>query len=89
MSDDPFDESAVTPERIGLAAFVLMVPAFAYLGDALFEDVLFGGLVGIALGVGTLLYLPYVLRRSVIEQGDAAADAMAGDYVPGRPPGWR
>lgn len=81
MSDDPFAESTITPERIGLAAFVMMVPVFAYLGYTLFEDVLFGGLVGIALGAGTLLYLPYFLRRSVIEQGDASADAMAGDYV--------
>lgn len=81
MSEDPFAESAVTPERIGLAAFALTVPAFAYLGDTLFDDVLFGGLVGLVLGAGTLLYLPYFLRRSVIEAGDASADAMEGDYV--------
>lgn len=81
MSDDPFAESAVTPERIGLAAFVLTVPAFAYLGHALFADLLLGGLAGIALGAGTLLYLPYFLRRSVIEQGDAGADAMADGYA--------
>ncbi|QLD90730.1 hypothetical protein HWV07_17440 [Natronomonas salina] len=82
MSEDPFAESAVTPERIGLAAFATTVPAFAYLGHTLFDDVLFGGLVGIALGSGTLLYLPYILRRSVVEQGDAWAEAMGDGYVP-------
>lgn len=81
MSDDPFAESTITPERIGLAAFVMMIPVFAYLGYTLFEDVLFGGLVGVVFGAGTLLELPYFLRRTAIENGDASADAMDGDYV--------
>lgn len=81
MSADPFAESAVTPERLGLAAFVLMVPVFAYLGHTLFEDVLFGGLVGVVFGAGSLLEVPYFVRRAAIEEGDASVDAMAGEHA--------
>lgn len=81
MPEDPFAESVLTPERLGFGVFVLTVPAFAVLGNTLFADVLFGGLVGIVLGVGTMLYLPYFLRRSVVERGDGSAAAMADGYV--------
>ena len=81
MTDDPFAESAATPERVGLAAFALTVPVFASLGDTLFGDVLFGGLVGVVLGAGTPLELPYFLRRAAVEEGDPSADAMAGDHA--------
>lgn len=81
MSEDPFAESVVTPERLGLAAFVLMVAVFASLGHTLFEDVLFGGLVGILFGAGSLLEVPYLVWRAAIEEGEATADGTTADHA--------
>lgn len=81
MSEDPFEQTVLTPERLGYASFALVVPVFAYLGYTLFDDLLFGGVLGIGIGAGTFLYLPYFVRRSVIEEGDASAAAMADTYV--------
>lgn len=61
MSDDPFDDAVVTPERLGVAMFLLMVPLFGYLGLVLFDDVAFGGVVGLAVGAGTFVMLPYFM----------------------------
>ncbi|WP_336135918.1 hypothetical protein [Natronomonas amylolytica] len=72
MSNDPFDESVLPPERLGQAAFVLTVPVFAYLGHLVFDDLLFGGLVGLVVGSGTFLYLPYFMYREAAARGDAS-----------------
>lgn len=64
MSDDPFEGAAVTPERLGGVAFLLTVPVFGYLGLLLFDDVAFGGIVGLAVGAGTFLMLPYFMYGS-------------------------
>lgn len=86
MSEHPFADRAVTPERIGLATFVLMVAVFAYLGHTLFDDVLFGGLVGIVFGAGALLEVPYFAWRAAIEEGEATVDATTADHA--RRAGW-
>ncbi|WP_254837764.1 hypothetical protein [Natronomonas marina] len=70
MSEDPLDDGVITPERLGQLALVGNVPIFAYLGRLLFEDVLFGGVVGLLVGVGTLLHLPYFLYRSTPTAAD-------------------
>lgn len=68
MSSDPSD-SVLPPERLGRMAFVLMVPVFAYLGYTLFDDLLFGGIVGLIIGAGTFLYLPYFIYREAAQKG--------------------
>jgi hypothetical protein len=70
MSNDPSD-SVLAPERLGQVAFVLMVPVFAYLGYVLFDDLLFGGLVGLLVGAGIFLFLPYFIYREVVQKGNA------------------
>ncbi|MFT4882944.1 MAG: hypothetical protein ACI8U4_000441 [Natronomonas sp.] len=72
MSNDPFEGSVLPPERLGQAAFVLTVPVFAYLGYLVFDDLLFGGLVGLVVGSGTFLYLPYFMYREAARRGDAS-----------------
>ncbi|MEF8806489.1 hypothetical protein [Natronomonas sp.] len=72
MSDHPFDESVLPPERLGQAAFVLTVPVFAYLGHLVFDDLLFGGLVGLVVGSGTFLHLPYFMYREAAMRGDTS-----------------
>jgi hypothetical protein len=71
MPNDPSD-SVLAPERLGQAAFVLMIPVFAYLGYVLFDDLLFGGLVGLLVGGGTFLYLPYFIYREIVRKGNVA-----------------
>jgi hypothetical protein len=78
MSSDPSD-SVLPPERLGQAAFVLTVPVFAYLGYTLFDDLLFGGLVGHIIGAGTFLYLPYFVYREAVQQGNATG--VDGEYA--------
>lgn len=79
MTAAPFEESAITPERLGQVALVAQVPVFAYLGHVLFDDVLFGGIAGLLVGVGTLLHLPYFLYRSAAaREGVSGVD---GDYT--------
>jgi hypothetical protein len=64
MTDDRSADSALTPERLGQIALVGQVPVFAYLGFLLFDDLLFGGIGGLLVGVGTMLRLPYFVRRA-------------------------
>lgn len=78
MSNHPSD-SVLAPERLGQAAFVLMVPVFAYLGYVLFDDLLFGGLIGLLVGGGTFLYLPYFIYREAVQQGNATD--VDGDHT--------
>ena len=78
MTDDPFADGALTPERLGQIALVTQVPIFAYLGHLLFDDVLFGGIAGLLVGFGTMLHLPYFIRRSRSRGGAAPGDAYAG-----------
>ena len=78
MTDDPSADSALTPERLGQIALVGQVPAFAYLGLLLFDDVLFGGIAGLLVGFGTMLHLPYFVRRSGSRGGPAPGDSYAG-----------
>ncbi|WP_211693287.1 hypothetical protein [Natronomonas halophila] len=78
MSNHP-SESVLAPERLGQAAFVLMVPVFAYLGYVLFDDLLFGGLIGLLVGSGTFLYLPYFIYREAVQQGNATD--VDGDHT--------
>lgn len=78
MSNHP-SESVLAPERLGQAAFVLMVPVFAYLGYTLFDDLLFGGLVGLIIGAGTFLYLPYFIYREAVQQGSVTD--VDGDHT--------
>ena len=77
MTDDPSADSALTPERLGQIALVGQVPAFAYLGLLLFDDVLFGGVAGLLVGFGTMLHLPYFVRRSGSRGGPAPGDSYA------------
>lgn len=70
MPENPYADGAVTPERIGQVAFLVMVPVFAYLGVLLFDDVLFGGVVGLLVGAGEFLFMPYVLYRGTETDGD-------------------
>lgn len=79
MSRDPYDESVVTPQRIAQLSFVFMVPIFAYLGYLLFDDLLFGGIVGLIVGGGQYLYLPYFMYRGAAERGDVSN--LDGGYV--------
>jgi len=79
MTEDPFEGSAVTPERIGQVIFVTSVPMFAYLGHLLFDDVLFGGLVGLLVGAGEFLFVPYVIRAGA--ENEAIADTLETDHV--------
>lgn len=79
MTEDPFEGSALTPERIGQVIFVMSVPMFAYIGHLLFGDVLFGGLVGLLVGAGEFLFVPYVLRAG--SDNDALADTLEPDHV--------
>jgi hypothetical protein len=76
MPEDPFADTAVTPERLGRVALVAQVPIFAYLGHVLFDDVLFGGITGLLVGVGTLLHLPYFIYRSA-----AGSEGVEGSYA--------
>lgn len=79
MSEDPFEGSALTPERIGQVIFVTSVPMFAYIGHLLFEDVLFGGLVGLLVGAGEFLFFPYVLRAG--SDDDTVSATLEADHV--------
>ena len=83
MTDDSFADSALTPERLGQIALVAQVPAFAYLGFLLFDDVLFGGIAGLLVGLGTMLHLPYFIRRSRSRSGAAPGDSYTGRAVIG------
>lgn len=76
MTEDPLDDGVITPERLGQLALVGNVPIFAYIGHLIFEDVLFGGVVGLLVGVGTLLHLPYFMYRS-----SPAASGTDGEYA--------
>jgi len=78
MTDDSFANGALTPERLGQMAFVIQVPVFAYLGHLLFDGVLFGGVAGLLVGFGTMLHLPYFVRRSGARGGAAPDDSYAG-----------
>ena len=78
MTDDLSADSALTPERLGQIALVTQVPIFAYLGFLLFDDVLFGGIAGLLVGLGTMLHLPYFIRRSRSRSGAAPGDAYTG-----------
>ena len=78
MTDDSSADGALTPERLGQMAFVIQVPVFAYLGHLLFDDVLFGGIAGLLVGFGTMLHLPYFVRRSGARGGAAPDDSYAG-----------
>jgi len=77
MTDDSFADSALTLERLGQMALIAQVPAFAYLGFLLFDDVLFGGIAGLLIGVGTMLHLPYFVRRSGSQDGSAPGGSHA------------
>jgi len=79
MTENPFADSVVTPERIGQVALLGNVFVFAYLGNVLFEDVLFGGIAGLLVGLGTLLHLPYFMYRSAAEGGDFTG--VDGEYT--------
>ncbi|PCR92121.1 hypothetical protein [Natrinema ejinorense] len=46
---------------IGIGAGILDVPAFAYLGLLLFDDLVFGAFVGLLVGLGTYLFLPVAM----------------------------
>lgn len=69
MTGNPYEGTVVTPERLGGAVFLLIVPVFGYLGIVLFDDVLFGGVVGLAVGAGTFLFLPYFVYGAAVEDG--------------------
>ena len=78
MSADPIIDAVLTPKRLGQIALVTQVPIFAYLGFLLFDDVLFGGIAGLLIGFGTMLHLPYFVRRSGSQDGSAPGGSHAG-----------
>lgn len=65
---DAADEAQGSPELIAIAAGVVDVPVFAYLGLLLWEDPVFGAFVGIVIGLGTYLSLPAIVAANG-EQG--------------------
>jgi hypothetical protein len=76
MTETTFDDTVVTPERIGQIALVGHAAVFASMGHLLFADVPFGGIVGLMVGLGTLLHLPYVMWRSGADEGSAAGPGV-------------
>lgn len=72
--EDPFEGSPLTPDRIALAAGAMDVPVFAFLGHTLFEDPIFGAIVGLLVGGGIYLFLPSFLSGD-LEGGEDSRDA--------------
>lgn len=81
--DDPFEDSTLTPERIAIVAGAMDVPVFAYLGHVLFEDLLFGALVGVLVGLGTSLFLPFFLHAEARDGLEGRDDATGGGRTGG------
>ncbi|WP_226005101.1 hypothetical protein [Natrinema salinisoli] len=52
------DDGQLSPDLIAAVAGVVDVPVFAYLGLLLFDDLAFGAVVGVLVGLGTYLFLP-------------------------------
>lgn len=79
-TDDPFADSHLTPERIAAVAGAFDVPVFAYVAYLLFEAPAFGVLVGVLVGGGTYLFLPYFMYA----EADGAAERTDASTEPDR-----
>lgn len=75
---DPLEETVATPERLGAVATVIDVGVFTYVGSLLFGDPIFGAGVGLLVGVGTYLFLPYFLYAELLEDFEAELESRAG-----------
>ncbi|WP_254767075.1 hypothetical protein [Salinilacihabitans rarus] len=80
-SDEPFADSLLTPEHIAAVAGAFDVPVFAYVAYLLFEEPAFGALVGLLVGGGTYLFLPYFMYA---EAADDAAERTRTSTRPDR-----
>lgn len=77
---DPFEESPLSPTRIGLLAAVFDVVAFSAVGHFALDDVAIGAATGLVLGLGVFLFLPVIIQSG--EGGDWEAMAPADDPGP-------
>ncbi|WP_254762745.1 hypothetical protein [Natrinema marinum] len=73
------DDGGPPLELIALGVGATDVPVFAYVSLVLFDDLLFGAVVGLVIGLGMYLLLPKVM----------ADESEAGDEVPSADVGTR
>ncbi|WP_049926305.1 hypothetical protein [Halopiger goleimassiliensis] len=77
---DSFEESPITPTRLGAAAAVMDVVVFAAVGHLALDDVAIGGIAGLLVGIGVFCFLPLFVHAD----GDGSFEelASAGDGAP-------
>ncbi len=66
-----FEDTPLTPTRIGLIACVGDIVIFTVLGFVAFEDPALGALAGILVGVGVYQFLPIFLQTENFEDMEA------------------
>ena len=68
MPDDASFEGFVTPDRLGWLILLTFPPIYAVPAHFAFDAPLFGALVGLSMGLGVKLFLPYFMPASPAER---------------------
>ena len=68
---DPFENSPLTPNLLGMAIGIMDIVVFTMVGYTVFDDLLLGAIAGLLVGTGAGLFVPVIFAGSAAEGGFA------------------
>ncbi|MDJ1431325.1 hypothetical protein [Halostagnicola sp. A-GB9-2] len=75
-----FENTPLTPTRLGAAAAVFDIVAFTFIGYLVLEDPALGAVSGLLIGLGVYQFLPLMMQPDGLESNE---DSASGNPVRG------